>query len=187
MQHTSSRNIQTMMKKENRSIRTWQNRSTQTINHWNVLNDNETLAGVTKTHPKDHLQVSKKSECEKKWWFEKEETIVVGKGKGKRSGHKTANQCMMPSHQVLLPSNWCCATESEDAWCAICGEQQWCTYVENKETVQDTPSQVSTSSPHPHTPKTPKPLLILQPFKCGKGALNWPHLEITWGPCWATE
>ena len=35
---------------------------------------------------------------------------------GKRYGHKTANQCMMPSHQVLLPSIWCCATESDHVW-----------------------------------------------------------------------
>ena len=36
--------------------------------------------------------------------------------KRKRSGHKTANQCMMASHKVLFPYNWCCATESGHVW-----------------------------------------------------------------------
>ena len=35
----------------------------------------------------------------------------------KRSGHKTVNQCMMATHQGLLPSIWCCATESGHVWC----------------------------------------------------------------------
>ena len=40
------------------------------------------------------------------------------------NGHKTANQCMMASHQVLLPSIWCCATESGHVVSAICDKWQ---------------------------------------------------------------
>ena len=62
---------------------------------------------------KDYLQASKKFWREERW-FEERRGDNCG-WKGQRSGHKTANQCMMASHQVFMPSNWCCATEGGHA------------------------------------------------------------------------
>ena len=60
------------------------------------------------THPKDHIQAyMMKWMWEEKDGLRKKRRLLWLENEKKRSGHKTANQFMMASHQVLLPSNLC--------------------------------------------------------------------------------
>ena len=105
--------------------------------------------------------------------------------KGKRSGHKTANQCMMASHQVLLSSIWRCATES--------GHVRWVPFVLNGKEAHMWIAKIlfktrlTLTHPIPTLQDSENTFYSSFVQVCKKSAMNWPHFETTWGPCWLTE
>ena len=140
-----------MRKEKNYSMETSQNWNTQTTNHWNKKKEDEKLQKPSidpkRSYPSIHeeVDVRRKDGLRKKrrqLWLEREK---------KRSGHKTANQCIMASHQVLLPSilvlcnrKWACVVS------AICDEWQRDTNVDGK-AMQPTKSATNHLQPqHTH-------------------------------------